>query len=764
MMHDRRILEHNPDTPENVVHPGVLEDIYSSYFPASPVDPTHELHADRSPASEWSSACQDGEHGAQGLAPSFDFSRAPLDAPVTPQPHVTLRMPTSSEYRACSIVRRAASRSLPSSPDSPPPQKTFIWAPTEFEWRLINSMDWGSLSKTGEDAESSESPDQIEPLRPTMPLLRRKGHIRRASEPPNPKYDTQPRLPSPLCPFPDYSNHLTPDLEANSLEVYDHLTPDLETNSLEPSPLSPSFKFPGTPSNGSFFGEVERRLFIQILGASGLPQTGVLKRSPKPYADIAIGGQAFRTSTSDRRTTAPVWNNGFLFDSIKDTDSVLIRIWGEAGPNAQRTWLGSFMCTVRRLLLMQAVNDVLTLTLDRWPNEGHILESTQCGSIDICIKDLTVPSTRDAYRPLMPVTNTPRHGTEIRHHKYPSSPSILQTTFDTGLDTLPGTPFIVLPDEDEPVISRSLLTQNSDIRPSWVGEVIGRTLSLSRGKYPWVPTGDITIKAGPVAAGGHCDVYLGDLRREGTNAEVALKQLRVFINASDNMKKMFRREVQFWSQLRHPNVLPFWGCYELDEYRLFMISPWAVNGNSLRYVQKNPNADRRRILKQTAEALAYLHSGEDGDALVHGDLKADNVLISETGDALLADFGLTRYVEKLASISGTPSGVSPHGHIRFSAPELLHPPSGEDPRPTPESDVFAFACFTIQLYTEEMPFSEIKRDVQVLTEIVRGARPSRPSGAATDRGLDDDLWSLANECWRLMAILRPSMSQVADRL
>jgi serine/threonine protein kinase len=179
---------------------------------------------------------------------------------------------------------------------------------------------------------------------------------------------------------------------------------------------------------------------------------------------------------------------------------------------------------------------------------------------------------------------------------------------------------------------------------------------------------------------------------------------------------MFRREVDFWSQLRHPNVLSFWGCYELDEYRLFMVSPWAANGNSLQYVQKNPGVDRRRIvrdfifgpmtshvlivlsqLRQTAEALAYLHSGKDGDALVHGDLKADNVLISENGDALLADFGLTRYVEKLASISGTPSGLSPHGHIRFSAPELLCPPSGEDPRPTPESDVFAFACFLIQV-------------------------------------------------------------------
>ncbi|KAF8579024.1 kinase-like protein [Ramaria rubella] len=227
---------------------------------------------------------------------------------------------------------------------------------------------------------------------------------------------------------------------------------------------------------------------------------------------------------------------------------------------------------------------------------------------------------------------------------------------------------------------------------------------------------------------------------------------------------MFCREVQFWSKLRHLNVLPFWGCWELDEYRLFMISPWASNGNSLQYVQRYPGADRRRILLQSAEALAYLHSGEEGDALVHGDLKADNVLISETGDALLADFGLTRYVEKLASVSGTPSGISAHGHTRFSAPELLLPQSNKEPRPTPESDVFAFACFLVQLYTEELPFVDIKVEAQVITEIIGGRTPSRPMGLAIQRGLDDDIWKLANDCWQFVASRRPLMTQVANRL
>ncbi|KIJ46358.1 hypothetical protein M422DRAFT_165301 [Sphaerobolus stellatus SS14] len=227
---------------------------------------------------------------------------------------------------------------------------------------------------------------------------------------------------------------------------------------------------------------------------------------------------------------------------------------------------------------------------------------------------------------------------------------------------------------------------------------------------------------------------------------------------------MFCREVEFWSRFRHPNILPFWGCWELDEYRLFMIAPWAQNGNSMQYVKMHPMANRRRILLQTAEALSYLHSGLDGPAVVHGDLKADNVLIGINGEALLGDFGLARYVEKLTSATGTPSGLSSHGHVRFSAPELLYPAPGEESRPTPESDVFAFGCFLIQLFTEDLPFAEIKPEPQVITDIVLGKIPNRPRGIAESRGLDDIVWKLAKSCWQYDPGHRPPMSRIASNL
>lgn len=74
-----------------------------------------------------------------------------------------------------------------------------------------------------------------------------------------------------------------------------------------------------------------------------------------------------------------------------------------------------------------------------------------------------------------------------------------------------------------------------------------------------------------------------------------------------------------------------------------------------------------------------------------------------SGDALLADFGLARLVDKIAAITGTSTAFA--GSTRFMAPELLLPPEREyderdiekeTPRTT-RSDVYAFGCLILQV-------------------------------------------------------------------
>ncbi|KIJ38918.1 hypothetical protein M422DRAFT_231000 [Sphaerobolus stellatus SS14] len=273
-----------------------------------------------------------------------------------------------------------------------------------------------------------------------------------------------------------------------------------------------------------------------------------------------------------------------------------------------------------------------------------------------------------------------------------------------------------------------------------------------------------------IARGGFCEVYLGEGTINGQVERVAMKLLRVSSKERSKVARAFYREVEHWVRVRHPYVLPFYGISEV-EGRLFMISPWAEHGNALQYLQAHPNANRRKLLWQTSDALKYLHSGMDMPPMVHGDIKAENILISNSGDAMLADFGLARLIDKIATITATTTTFA--GSARFMSPELIIPDQGgpgtgtlDDAPRTLQADVYAFGCLILQLFTEERPFNHLPLDPMVILAIARMEKPyaQSPGREAFSRGFDEDLWALSNKCWAFDADQRPKMSVVSEQL
>ncbi|KDQ58923.1 hypothetical protein JAAARDRAFT_56929 [Jaapia argillacea MUCL 33604] len=269
----------------------------------------------------------------------------------------------------------------------------------------------------------------------------------------------------------------------------------------------------------------------------------------------------------------------------------------------------------------------------------------------------------------------------------------------------------------------------------------------------------------PLCGGSTCDIYVGQLEWKGCRMKIGLKQLRVFTNWSINDRetamKSLHREMKIWSRFNHRNILPFYGFALIEQSRFFLVSPWCDNGNSMEFLGRNPHFSRHKLILQVADALDYLHSGQSGKCYVHGDLKGDNVLVSDDGKALLCDFGLTRHVNQMTTtMTATPSHLSVLGHVRFSAPELFR-----NERPTTQSDCFAFGCLVIQMYTGCLPYSHLDTDSQVLGAILAGEKPHRPtSSSVVTAGLDDELWQLVDECLDNQASMRPDMSEILSRL
>lgn len=306
---------------------------------------------------------------------------------------------------------------------------------------------------------------------------------------------------------------------------------------------------------------------------------------------------------------------------------------------------------------------------------------------------------------------------------------------------------------------------HSEYKPRHVKALI--KLSRASGLVPGcLVLKGIEVDGDPVAGGGFGDVYKA---RFGTQ-EIALKVLKVY-QKSDMLKlhKDFSCEAVTWRQLSHPNVLPFYGVFHLDKNppRLCLAAPWLENGNVVHYLaERAPNTNCIPLIIDVAQGLEYLH----GESIIHGDLKGLNILISRSGRACLADFGLATARDSKPMIMTYMTTNRTTGTLRWQAPELFPDMGGVESeiterRNTTATDIYAYGLVCYEMFSDQYPFPDITTDFQVMFAVKQGKRPPRPSyGVSQIRGLTDDIWNVMEDCWIQDPVARPSATNIVEFL
>ncbi|KAJ6589560.1 kinase-like domain-containing protein, partial [Mycena capillaripes] len=252
--------------------------------------------------------------------------------------------------------------------------------------------------------------------------------------------------------------------------------------------------------------------------------------------------------------------------------------------------------------------------------------------------------------------------------------------------------------------------------------------------------------------GGFADIFLGRYKGQ----KIALKRLQVY-QPKPNEILQFSKEVLTWVHLKHVYVLPFLGLDKktFEGYPPCIITPFMRNGTMNDFVKNRnrtlPNKRVDHLLFETAQGLAYLHSQN----IVHGDLRGGNVLIDDGEHAQLADFGLAIVTDATFGTTSSTQG----GSLRWMAPEL-YDPQVESRKRTKASDVYAFACLCIEIYTGEQPFWSIQPDIAVIFQIRDQKCPPRPSNSGAfggTRPMSDRLWATVEACWAHEPSDRPDM-------
>ncbi|KAG8893605.1 hypothetical protein FRB99_001852 [Tulasnella sp. 403] len=267
----------------------------------------------------------------------------------------------------------------------------------------------------------------------------------------------------------------------------------------------------------------------------------------------------------------------------------------------------------------------------------------------------------------------------------------------------------------------------------------------------------------PHSTGGYSDVHKAKLTRGSNEIYVAIKVLRpVNINEKrhDTQRRLIRRmlrEMRVWKCLDHRRILPLLGYAVLDTTPC-LISLWCPNGTVLEYLERYPDADRYTLVLQACEGLVFLHGSQP--PVVHSDLKGNNVLVNNAGEAMLSDFGLSKFLE--AKPSGLSTSPMVMGAMRWRAPELFTDNSGS----TTQSDIYSFGCLVLEgvpeIITGSIPFRKYKSDVSLMCAKLAGEMIVPADYPEIDQ--NDLLWSTLGRCWTPNPAERPVAAEVLAEL
>ncbi|KAL8215916.1 hypothetical protein R6Q57_022753 [Mikania cordata] len=238
-------------------------------------------------------------------------------------------------------------------------------------------------------------------------------------------------------------------------------------------------------------------------------------------------------------------------------------------------------------------------------------------------------------------------------------------------------------------------------------------------------------EARKLGEGGYGSVYFGKIRER----EAAIKKMR------SNKSKEFFAELKVLCRIHHNNVVQLLG-YASGDNHLYLMYEYVPNGTLSDHLQ-DPLLKGHQGLSWTARAnialgaargIEYIHDHTKA-RYVHRDIKTANILLDLGLKAKVADFGLTKFIERANEDDFIATRV-------VGTPGYLPPESINEMQTTSKTDVFAFGVVLAELITGQQALARDKQEpnkLKSLVSVIRAIFQDQDSAAALEAQIDDNL-------------------------
>src|ERR1700694_2714967 len=218
------------------------------------------------------------------------------------------------------------------------------------------------------------------------------------------------------------------------------------------------------------------------------------------------------------------------------------------------------------------------------------------------------------------------------------------------------------------------------------------------------PTGERYIGKyrvkGELGRGGMGAVYLAE--QPGLGREVAIKELIQSATADPVALKRFLQEAQVMARTSHPNLVQVHDLELIGDANYIVLE--FVRGRSLReWLGRGPMSPPQvfAVMDGVLQALDYAHK----HAVVHRDMKPENVLLSDEGMVKVADFGIARLTDD-TGVGGTATKTG----TTVGTPQYMSPEQVASSKVDGRSDLYSAGIMFYELVAGEPPFTASESD------------------------------------------------------